>query len=105
MWHAKIFCSHGLQPRTIHKSWNFFQDLGGTSLCAVALLSQAHGCGAMIERHEECQRQIREALKMAASARGAAARQCWREIADEWASLAAEWLQIHQRVSIPQGTS
>lgn len=53
--------------------------------------------GASMERYEECQRRVREVLKLAKAAQSAAARQCWLEIADEWASLAAEWLQMQAR--------
>ena len=50
-----------------------------------------------MQRHEECQRLVRSALKKANEAHGDAARQCWIEIADEWASLAAQWLEMQAR--------
>lgn len=53
--------------------------------------------GASMQRHEECQRLVRSALKKAKEAQGEAARQCWIEIADEWASLAAQWLEMQAR--------
>jgi len=50
-----------------------------------------------MQRHEECQRLVRCALKKAKEAQGDAARQCWLEIADEWASLATQWLEMQAR--------
>ena len=52
---------------------------------------------ASMQRHEECQRLVRSALKKANEAHGDAARQCWVEIADQWASLAAQWLEMQAR--------
>jgi hypothetical protein len=58
-----------------------------------------------MQEYEECERQARAARKIADAASNPGARRCWLEIAEEWASLAAQWRAMQNRLERKTGNA